>query len=73
MSTKQRVWLAYIVGLVLVLALWHQVFVMTGILWWNAPPPAEQITALEPVRLAAPETSHVDVEAFLQTHPQWRP
>lgn len=73
MPQNKRLWIVYLVGLLLVLGLWHQVFVMTSVLWWNAPPPAERLTALEPINLPPPDISLIDTKAFLETHPEWRP
>jgi len=63
----------YLLGLLLVLLLWHQVFVMTGVLWWNAPAGAHRVAAPAPLRLPSPNTGWVNLQAFLQTHPEWNP
>ena len=62
-----------LIGLALVLLLWHQVFVMTGVLWWNAPQPGQRLPAFTPVVLTPPDTHQIDLQAFLQTHPEWKP
>lgn len=71
--TKRRSILFYLVGFALVLLLWHQVFVMTGVLWWNAPQPAQRLPAFSPVVITPPDTHEIDLQAFLHTHPQWNP
>ncbi len=63
-----------VVMAVLVLALlWHQVFVMTGVLWWNAPAQATPVTRPHAPRLRAPASGWVDVDTYLRTHPVWVP
>lgn len=71
--TIRRNLIIYLVGLLMVLVLWHQVFLMTGVLWWNAPQPAQRLPALAPLQLPAPNTQAVDLKAFLSTHPTWNP
>ncbi len=70
---RRKTVLLYLVGLALVLLLWHQVFVMTGVLWWNAPQPGQRLPAPAPLALTPPDTSQIDLQAFLETHPQWNP
>lgn len=59
---------------VLALALlWNYVFAMTGLLWWNADAPGEAIARPDPPKLPTVQTEWVDVDAYLRTHPVWRP
>jgi len=62
-----------ILGALAVLLLWQQVFAMTGVLWWNAPAPAERLPALETVTLPPPDIRLVDLPAYQAAHPEWRP
>lgn len=67
-----------IVTLALVLivaALWHQVFAMTGVLWWNAPEAAVAARPAPPppLVLRSPDAAAVDLGAYLRTHPTWAP
>lgn len=71
--TKRKTIFVYLIGLALVLLLWHQVFLMTGVLWWNAPEPGQRLAAFPAPTLTPPNTQHVDLPAFLQTHPEWNP
>lgn len=64
-------WVLTIVIIVLVAFAWHQVFVMTGILWWNAPEPDVQLTAPDPVEYGKIDASWVDIESWHRTHPVW--
>lgn len=73
MDNKRRATIVYVLGLLAVLLLWHQVFTLTGVLWWNAPQPAQRLPALPPLRLTPPDTRQIDLKAFLQTHPEWNP
>jgi hypothetical protein len=70
---KTRNTILAILGLLAVLLLWHQVFVMTGVLWWDAPEPGERLPALPPLDLRPPDTRLIDPAAYLATHPDWRP
>jgi hypothetical protein len=64
---------AILLGILAVLLLWHQVFVMTGVLWWNAPVPAQQLAGFQPLNLPRPDISLVDLDAYFAAHPEWRP
>lgn len=59
----------------IVAALWHQVFVMTGVLWWNAPTSgiAARPAPPPPLTLKPPDVSGVNLGAYLRTHPTWEP
>lgn len=63
----------YAVGALLVLMAWHQVFVMTGVLWWNAPQSSARVQVPAPLPEAKLDTTWVDTRAFLKTHPEWNP
>jgi hypothetical protein len=65
--------IAIVLGVLAVLLLWHQVFVMTGVLWWNAPAPAERLPGFAAVELPRPDIRLVDLEAYMAAHPEWRP
>ena len=77
-AMRRRNLLATLILIIIVAVLWHQVFAMTGLLWWNAqggvqsanvprpaPPP--------PLSLRPVNTSWVDLRAYLKTHPRWEP
>ena len=70
---KSRHLIVAILGLLAVLFLWHQVFVMTGVLWWNAPDTGQRLPALDTLHLPPVNTHLVDLPAYLATHPEWRP
>ena len=72
MNRKYRT-LYILLGLLAIVLLWHQVFAMTGVLWWNAPAAGERLPAFETLRLQAPDTHFVSLDAYLATHPEWRP
>jgi len=61
-----------LVGIVLLCLLWHQVFTMTGLLWWDAPDRQQPVARPAVVEIAPPDKDWVDVEAYLNTHPIWR-
>lgn len=63
----------YIAGALLVLLAWHQVFVMTGVLWWNAPQSTARVNTPAPLPEVHLDTTWVDTQAFLKTHPEWNP
>jgi hypothetical protein len=71
--TQRRSYLTYAVLAVLVLLAWHQVFAMTGVLWWDAPQSAASVAVPAPLPEAQLSTSWVDPPAFLKTHPEWNP
>jgi len=71
--TRRKTFLVYLFGLALGLLRGHQVFVMTGVLWWNAPEPGQRLAAFPAVTLTPPDTRQIDLQAFLQTHPEWNP
>lgn len=64
-------WAFAILVVTLVVFAWHQVFVMTGILWWNAPDPEQQLPPPEPVEWGTINTSWVNLDAWEKTHPVW--
>ena len=70
---RKRRLLLYVVGLCLVLLAWNRVFVLTGVLWWNAP--AGQHAVATPAPLPEPriDVSWADPQAFVKTHPEWNP
>ncbi len=72
MKRKSRT-IAIVLGVLAVLLLWHQVFVMTGVLWWNAPAPAERLPGFAAIRLPRPDISLVDLDLYMSAHPEWRP
>ncbi len=63
----------YALGALLVLLAWHQVFVMTGVLWWNAPQSTATVAVPPPLPEANLNTAWVNPGAFLKTHPEWDP
>lgn len=69
----RRTWIACVLGAVIIGLLWHQVFVMTGVLWWNAPEVLQPVPTPAPLSPATVETGWVDLSAYLSTHPHWAP
>lgn len=63
----------YALGALLVLLAWHQVFAMTGVLWWNAPQSTAAVDVPAPLPESGLDTAWVDTRAFLKTHPEWNP
>ncbi len=73
MNTTRRKRIAAIVAfLVVVGLLWRQVFVMTGILWWQAPGAAERPAPPPPAQFKQVSTDWVDLEAYQKANPMWR-
>jgi|LSQX01.3.fsa_nt_gb hypothetical protein len=66
-----RSWLLAVVAIILIGVAWHQVFVMTGILWWDAPDTAVHLAPPPPLALAPPDTGWVDLEVWQRNHPIW--
>ena len=52
--------------------LWHQVFVMIGLLWWDAPAGASPVKRPDPPNIGVLNTSWVDVDAYLRNYPVWQ-
>lgn len=73
MTTRARHVLTVILALALVVILWRQVFVMTGILWWNAPHDKAVVARPAAPEIPPPDTGWVAPAAYLHTHPVWRP
>lgn len=74
MTPAQRgQWLWPVLGTLLVLLAWHQVFLMTGVLWWNAPQSSGEVAVPKPLLPAQLDTAWVNPQAFLKTHPEWNP
>jgi hypothetical protein len=65
-------WLWAAVAILALGLLWHQVFAMTGLLWWDATAAATKVTRPAAPHIQAPATGWVDVDAYLRTHPEWR-
>lgn len=59
--------------IVAVALLWHQVFAMTGLLWWDAARPAQPVPRPAPPEIQAEPTGWVDLEIYLRNHPVWQP
>lgn len=73
MSTSRGKRIAAIIGfLVAVGLLWRQVFVMTGILWWQAPRAAERPAPPPPAQFKQVPTDWVDLEAYQKANPMWQ-
>jgi hypothetical protein len=72
LAGRKQLWL-YLLGGLLVLAAWHQVFAMTGVLWWNAPEPDQRVATPAALPEARVDTAWVDPPAYLKTHPEWNP
>jgi hypothetical protein len=61
--------LLVVVAILCLAVLWQQVFAMTGLLWWNAPAEAARWPRPATPRLPVYDTSWVDVDAYMHTHP----
>lgn len=72
-SARNRRLLLYLLGLILVLLAWNRVFVMTGVLWWNAPAGGHIVATPAPLPEPPVDVSWVDPQAFVKTHPEWNP
>ena len=59
------------VFLVAVGLLWRQVFVMTGILWWQAPRANEHPAPPPAAQFKQAPTNWVDLPAYQKTNPMW--
>ncbi|NLJ36587.1 MAG: hypothetical protein GX358_10220 [candidate division WS1 bacterium] len=66
-----RSWLLAFVAIIVIGIAWHQVFVMTGILWWDAPEPTMQPAPPPPLVLTMPDTSWVDLSVWQRNYPVW--
>lgn len=63
--------LALVAFLIVVAVLWRQVFMMTGILWWQAPRPAARPTPPPPVQFRTVSTDWIDLNTYLRNRPYW--
>ena len=77
-AMRKRNMIATVILVVLVAVLWHQVFAMTGLLWWNAPGGTQAANLARPappppLKIRPPDTSWVNLQAYLKTHPRWEP
>lgn len=68
---KLKQWAVTLLVVAIVAFAWQQVFVMTGILWWNAPEPDRELEPPEPVDFGEVDTSWVNLETWQRTHPVW--
>ncbi len=66
-----RTWLLVALAVLMIGLAWHQVFLMTGILWWDAPQTVVRQPAPPPLQLEPLDTSWVDLSAWQRTHPVW--
>lgn len=73
MNKPGSAWVLAIVALLALGLLWQQVFVMTGLLWWDATGDAQRVPRPKPPTIQPPDTDWVDLQAYLGTHPVWRP
>jgi hypothetical protein len=73
MTSKARQWLLVLVAIGLLVGLWRQVFVMTGVLWWDAPHDKTAVARPAPPHIPQPDTAWVDLGAYLHTHSVWQP
>lgn len=73
MSRKQLTGVWVVCAVVALAILWHQVFAMTGLLWWNAPAGGAKAPRPAPPHITPPPTDWVDLDAYLRTHPVWQP
>ena len=62
---------AIAVFLLVVGLLWRQVFVMTGILWWQAPQAAERPAPPPPAQFREVRTDWVDLPTYQKMNPVW--
>jgi hypothetical protein len=68
----RRGWvLGLLVGGGVTVWLWRQVFVVTGLLWWNTPLSEGEKHPPPPTpRLELPDTQSLDLEAYRRQHEQ---
>jgi hypothetical protein len=71
--TRRRQLILVVLSVLALAVLWQQVFVMTGVLWWNAPTPGEKLPAFETLRLPPVDIHLVNLDDYLAAHPEWRP
>jgi hypothetical protein len=57
--------------LIAVALLWRQVFMMTGILWWQAPRPEARPAPPPPAQFQPVDTGWIDLQAYLRNNPVW--
>ena len=67
---QQAIW-GLVAFLVVTALLWRQVFLMTGILWWQAPRPASRPVPPPAVTFAPVTTDWIDLPTYLRHHPAW--
>jgi hypothetical protein len=72
-GNKLRSWALVLVCILALAVLWHQVFAMTGVLWWNAPTAGKPVPRPAPPHIAPVTTDWVDLDAYLRNHPTWQP
>ncbi len=70
---RYRTWFFSALAVLLIVVAWHQVFMMTGILWWNAPQLVQQQAPPAPLELRPLDTQLIDLEAWQKTYPVWGP
>jgi uncharacterized protein YpmS len=72
-GNRLRSWALVLVCVLALAFLWHQVFAMTGVLWWNAPTAAKRVPRPRPPHIAQATTDWVDLDTYLRNHPTWQP
>ena len=72
MTKRNQLGLGALVDFLMVTGLlWRQVFLMTGILWWQAPRPAARPEPPPAVAFAPANTAWIDLPTYLRNHPNW--
>ena len=62
---------ALVAFLVAMALLWRGVFMMTGILWWQAPRPEARPTPPPPAQFRPANTDWIDLNAYRRNNPFW--
>ena len=71
-SIHIRRWATVLLTVIVVAVLWHHVFAMTGLLWWDASPLDRSVERPAPPDIPKYDTGWVDVDTYLRTHPVWQ-
>jgi hypothetical protein len=69
--SRRRQIRAIAIFLVTVGLLWRQVFVMTGILWWQAPQAANRPAPPPAAHFREASTNWIDLPAYQKANPVW--
>ncbi|HEY3397126.1 MAG TPA: hypothetical protein VGM19_05635 [Armatimonadota bacterium] len=70
-QSRRRQLGALAIFLVVVGLMWREVFVLTGILWWQAPRSADRPAPPPPAQFKTPATDWIDLQVYYKSHPEW--